>query len=124
MITKYFSPQTKTKNDIVVERIVVVVVIVVGSIDSNRFGIKETMASETYKENSVSSCRRLWHKNFSAEKKGLRQIFRCTITKQKGSEMQRTITTITHKQSIITNIGHVNRNVQRIQRDHLSSSVM
>ena len=43
MLTKYFSPQTKTKNDIVVERIVVVVV-VVGSIDSNRFGIKETMS--------------------------------------------------------------------------------
>ena len=44
MLTKYFSPQTKTKNDIVVERIVVVVVVVVGSIDSNRFGIKETMS--------------------------------------------------------------------------------
>ena len=43
MLTKYFSPQTKTKNDIVVERIVVVVV-VVGSIDSNRFGIKETIS--------------------------------------------------------------------------------
>ena len=42
MLTKYFSPQTKTKNDIVVERIVVVVV--VGSIDSNRFGIKETIS--------------------------------------------------------------------------------
>ena len=41
MLTKYFSPQTKTKNDIVVERIAVVVV---GSIDSNRFGIKETIS--------------------------------------------------------------------------------
>ena len=42
MLTKYFSSQTKTKNDIVVERIVVVVV--VGLIDSNRFGIKETIS--------------------------------------------------------------------------------
>ena len=41
MLTKYFSPQTKTKNDIVVERIAVVVV---GSIDLNRFGIKETIS--------------------------------------------------------------------------------
>ena len=41
MLTKYFSPQTKTKNDIVVERIAVVVV---GLIDSNRFGIKETIS--------------------------------------------------------------------------------
>ena len=41
MLTKYFSPQTKTKNDLVVERIAVVVV---GSIDSNRFGIKETIS--------------------------------------------------------------------------------
>ena len=41
MLTKYFSPQTKTKNDIVVERIVVVVL---GSIDLNRFGIKETIS--------------------------------------------------------------------------------
>ena len=41
MLTKYFSPQTKTKNDIVVERIAVVVV---ESIDLNRFGIKETIS--------------------------------------------------------------------------------
>ena len=44
MLTKYFSPQTKTKNDIVVERIVVVVVVVIGLIDSNQFGIKETIS--------------------------------------------------------------------------------
>ena len=45
MLTKYLSPQTKTKNDIVVERIVVaVVVVVVRSIDLNQFGIKETIS--------------------------------------------------------------------------------
>ena len=43
MLTKYFSPQTKTKNYIVVERIAAAVV-VVGSIDSNRFGTKETIS--------------------------------------------------------------------------------
>ena len=48
MLTKYFTPKTKTKNDIVVERIVVFVFVVVvggggvvGSIDSIRNKIND-----------------------------------------------------------------------------------
>ena len=54
---------------------IVVVVVVIGLIDTIWFKIKETMALETYKENSVSSCRRLWHKNFATKKEIIPQHY-------------------------------------------------